>query len=108
MIRNCVAVCSVSKTGVSKYRQVSDGILEEGGLSDYLVLLSVYQTCKYRGVSFLKFLLSGESDVEAYCQRKQKKTRGLCLEVYPPGFPRMYPNNRKGKEGESAATSGKP
>jgi len=92
----------------AKYRRINDGMLEEGGLSDYLVLLSVYQTCKYRGVSFLKFLLSGESDVEAYCQRKQKKTRGLPLEVYPPGFPRMYPNKRKGKEGESAATSGQP
>ncbi len=42
------------------YRRVTDGMLEEGGLSDYLVLLSVHQTCKYRGVSFLKFLLSRE------------------------------------------------
>jgi len=92
----------------AKYRRVSDGMLEEGGLSDYLVLLSDYQTCKYRGVSFLKFLLSRESDVEAYCQRRQKKTQSHTLEVYPPGFPRMYPNNRKGKEGESAATSGQP
>jgi hypothetical protein len=32
--------------------------MREQGLSDYLVLLRVYQTCKYRGVSFLKFLLS--------------------------------------------------
>ena len=31
--------------------------MSEEGLSDYLVLLSIYQTCKYRGVSFLKFLL---------------------------------------------------
>ena len=37
-----------------------------GGLSDFLVLLSVYQTCKYRGVSFLKFLLSREDDLESY------------------------------------------
>ena len=83
-------------------------MLEEEGLSDYLVLLSVYQSCEYRGVSFLKFLLSRERDVEAYCQRKQKKTRRLALEVYPPGFPRMYPHKRKGKEGESTATSGQP
>ena len=64
-------------------------MMEEGGLSDYLVLLSVYQTCKYRGVSFLKFLLSRESDVEAYCQRRQKKTRGLT----PGGLPTWIPPN---------------
>lgn len=88
------------------YRRVTDGMLEERGLSDYLVLLSVYQTCKYRGVSFLKFLLSRDSDVEAYCQRRQKRPRPRALEIYPPGFPRMYPNKSKGKEGGSAATSG--
>ena len=87
------------------YRRVSDGMLEEGGLSDYLVLLSVYQTCKYRGVSFLRFLLSREEDVEVYCQRKRKKNRLPALDVYPAGFPRMYPNKNKGKgtEGESVA-----
>src|SRR4029077_18822146 len=44
------------------YRRVSDGKMREDGLCDYLVLLSIYQTCKYRGVSFLKFLLSREDD----------------------------------------------
>jgi hypothetical protein len=92
----------------AKYRQVTDGMLEEQGLRDYLVLLSVYQTCKYRGVSFLKFLLSRERDVEAYCQRRQRRTQSHALEVYPPGFPRMYPIERKGKEGESTATGGPP
>jgi hypothetical protein len=28
----------------------------ESGIRDYLVLLSVYQTCEYRGVDFLQFL----------------------------------------------------
>ena len=37
------------------YREVSDGLMSKEGLSDFLVLLSVCQTCKYRGVSFLKF-----------------------------------------------------
>jgi predicted RecB family nuclease len=74
------------------YRRVSDGMLEERGLSDYLVLLSVYQTCKYRGVSFLKFLLSEENDVETYCQWGRKKKRYVQLDVYPKGFPRMYSN----------------
>ena len=72
------------------YREVSDGLMSKEGLSDFLVLLSVCQTCKYRGVSFLKFLLSGEDDVEVYCQRKRRKRRDPELEVYPEGFPRQY------------------
>jgi hypothetical protein len=72
------------------YRTVFDGEMKEDGLSDYLVLLSVYQTCKYRGVSFLKFLLSGEDDVEVYCQRKRRQKREPGLEVYPEGFPRLH------------------
>src|SRR5262249_43385886 len=70
------------------YRRVTDGQVREGGLSDYLVLLSVYQTCKYRGVSFLKFLLSREEDVEAYCRRGRQKKRLGAIEVYPTGFSR--------------------
>ena len=36
------------------------------GISDYLVLLSIEQTCKYRGISFLNFLRSGELDIEEF------------------------------------------
>src|SRR5262249_58405953 len=64
------------------YRTISDGKMKEPGLSDYLVLLSVYQTCKYRAVSFLKFLLSGEDDVEAYC-RRNRKNKPPCIQSYP-------------------------
>jgi predicted RecB family nuclease len=84
------------------YRRVSDGMMKEEGLSDYLVLLSVYQTCKYRGVSFLKFLLSREDDVEAYCQRKRQKRRVSHLEVYPKDFPRKYDHKQEGKGKGSA------
>jgi predicted RecB family nuclease len=37
----------------------------EGGIRDYLVLLSIYQTLRYRNASFWQFLLSGETDIEA-------------------------------------------
>lgn len=36
------------------------------GLSEYLVLLSVSETCKYKGISFLSFLRSGEFDVDTF------------------------------------------
>ncbi|WP_422923309.1 IS66 family transposase [Singulisphaera sp. PoT] len=81
------------------YRRVSDGKMRAQGVSDYLVLLSVYQACKYRGVSFLKFLLSGERDVETFCGRGRKAKRPARVEVYPKGFPRQY---RRKTEGESA------
>src|SRR5262249_30280937 len=55
------------------YRKVSDGQMTEPGLSAYLVLLSVYQTCKYKGVSFLKFLLSGERDVDGFIEGRGKR-----------------------------------
>jgi hypothetical protein len=46
----------------------------------------VQQTCEYRGVSFLNFLLSQEEDVEAYCLRGRRKKPPSTLEVYPDNF----------------------
>src|SRR5512135_3540583 len=40
------------------YREDNAGRLNESGLKDYLVLLSICHTCHFKGVSFLKFLLS--------------------------------------------------
>jgi serine/threonine protein phosphatase 1 len=75
-------------------REVFDGLMCKEGLSDFLVLLSVRQTCKYRGISFLKFLLSGEEDIDAYCRRGRKKKNSVGLEIYPSGF---YRGSRLGK-----------
>ena len=65
------------------YREVSDGKLSEAGLMDYLVLLSIQQTCKYKGIGFLKFLLSGEIDLGCYrdCHRVQRI--GMNIETSP-------------------------
>jgi hypothetical protein len=54
------------------YREITDGHLTENGLTDYLVLLSINQTCEYKGISFLKFLLSGEIDIGKYRERKRQ------------------------------------
>jgi hypothetical protein len=75
------------------YRQIADGKMRAEGVSDYLVLLSVYQTCKYRGCGLLKFLLSGEKDIVAFCERGRRTPRPARLEVYPKGFPRPYSRN---------------
>jgi hypothetical protein len=38
----------------------------EDGIRDYLLLLSIYQTLRYRHLSFWKFLISGEIDIAAF------------------------------------------
>jgi hypothetical protein len=40
----------------AKYRQFADGRFTEASLKDYLVILSVWQSCEYQGVDFLDFL----------------------------------------------------
>lgn len=51
------------------YRSQADGLFTEKSIGDYLILLSLYQTCKYRGVNFLKFLLSREKSIDIYLQK---------------------------------------
>jgi predicted RecB family nuclease len=67
------------------YRENTPGCLKEVGLRDYLILLSIYQTCRYKGVSFLKLLLSGERNVDAFCRNPRRKRRKPVIEVYPKG-----------------------
>ena len=38
----------------------------EKGLRDYLVFLSIYQTCRRKNLSFLRFLGSGKLDIDAF------------------------------------------
>ena len=53
----------------AKYRRLANGRFTEDGLRDYLKLLSVYETCKYKAVSFLDFLLSKERDIDSFVER---------------------------------------
>ena len=48
----------------AELRRVIGGTCTEKGLREYLVLLSICETCKRRGISFLDFMLSGETNVE--------------------------------------------
>ncbi len=49
------------------YRRNISATFSESGLNNYLVLLSLQQTCQYRGLSFLDFLRSGETNFEKFC-----------------------------------------
>lgn len=57
------------------YREIVNGHVTEGGVVDYLVLLSIYQTCKYKGINFLHFLLSAELDIGHYRERSGQKPK---------------------------------
>jgi len=50
-------------------RKVIEGLSNEKGIREYLLLLSISQTCTYRGLDFLDFLRSGEDSVDAYARR---------------------------------------
>jgi len=47
----------------AKHRRFADGRFTEKSINDYLVILSVFQTCEYRNIDVLKFLLSGRTTV---------------------------------------------
>ncbi len=52
------------------------GVSTEKGIQEYPILLSICETCRFRGVSFLDFLRSGEKDIDAFpeSQRRKKST----------------------------------
>ena len=67
----------------ARYREDVSGSMTESGLNDYLALLSIYVTCKYKGISFFQFLLSRDQDVDRFCERGRRKRRFPPVEVYP-------------------------
>ena len=58
-------------------RHVIGGLTTEKGLREYLVLLSLCQTCKYMGVDFLDFLRSGEKDIHAFAEARRGRKWAL-------------------------------
>jgi hypothetical protein len=68
------------------YRRTCEGRITAAGLQEYLVLLSVALTCKYKGVSFLKFLLSRELDIDSVCAGAGRRPGPPPVDVYPAGF----------------------
>ncbi len=71
---------------VSEYREDVGRSIKVPGLTEYLVLLSLYQTCRVRDISFLQFLLSGERDMDAFKTGKRRHRGAARIEVYPKGY----------------------
>jgi len=49
----------------AKYREHNRNVITEHSLKEYLVLLTVFQTCEYSNINVLKFLLSKEKTIES-------------------------------------------
>jgi hypothetical protein len=54
-------------------RRVIEGKSTEKGLRDYLILLSVCETCKYKNVDFFDFLRSGSKDIDDLVISRRKR-----------------------------------
>jgi predicted RecB family nuclease len=56
----------------ARLRDVIAGSSSRKGVDEYLTLLSVAETCEYRGIDFLDFLRSEERDVDTFACRKRR------------------------------------
>ena len=54
-------------------RRVIEGKTTEKGLTDFLILLSLCETCKYKHVDFLGFLRSGSKDIDDFAMSQSKQ-----------------------------------
>jgi len=86
------------------YREMADGLFLETGLNDYLVLLSIYLICRYKGVSFLKFLLSQEKDIDTFCQSVNVRRPLLTVELCPEGF--VFSRRKRKSDWDQRSTKG--
>jgi predicted RecB family nuclease len=57
----------------ARLRDVIRGHCTAEAVEQYLVLLSVCQTCEYQGIDFLDFLRSGEKDIGTFVKSKGRK-----------------------------------
>ena len=55
----------------ARLRKAIEGLSTPKGIEEYLILLSVCQTCKYSGLDFLDFLRSGEKDIGLFAESQQ-------------------------------------
>jgi predicted RecB family nuclease len=69
----------------SYFRERLAAQMSETGLSEHLLLLSICQTCRYKGISFLDFLLSKQQDIDRFGVARRAR-RASKVELLPKGF----------------------
>ena len=58
-------------------------------------------TCKYKGINFLQFLLSGEKDISAFCESRRNKRPMPIIQVHPEGIRLPRPSRSHTWDNES-------
>ena len=59
----------------ARLRNIFGGTSTVKGMREYLILLSISEMCKNKGVRFLDFLLSEESDMDQFAARMRRSRR---------------------------------
>jgi hypothetical protein len=80
---------NLAENAIKRISDLRDDVgrtMKEAGLTEHLVLLSLYQTCRVRGISFLRFLLSRERDMDAFSANKRPRHRASRIELFPKGY----------------------
>lgn len=54
-------------------RSVIGGVTTENGLQDFLVLLSICETCRYKNIDFLDFLRSGSKNIDDFANTRRER-----------------------------------
>ena len=83
-------------------RRDFSGVGTEKGIREYLILLSICETCKYKGVGFLDFLRSGEKDIDVFAEGKRRRMHAartadasLIGGLRPKSAARKHPSRRR-------------
>jgi hypothetical protein len=58
---------------LARLRRAIEALSTSKGIEEYLILLSICQTCKYSGLDFLDFLRSGKTDIGAFAAIGQNR-----------------------------------
>lgn len=53
----------------ANYRKITNGCFSETGISKYLTLLSIYETCQYKRIDFFSFLRSRDVNINKFSNR---------------------------------------
>jgi predicted RecB family nuclease len=59
---------------VANYRRFVKGCIGKEGFKAHLILLSIQQTCDYKGINFLDFLHSKQRDIEKFEKNYKRKS----------------------------------
>lgn len=80
---------NLAENAIKRISDLRDDVgrtMKEAGLTEHLVLLSLYQTCRVRSISFLRFLLSRERDMDVFSVGKRRPHRAPRIELFPKGY----------------------